>query len=60
MTYIGIDLGTTSICCVAVDTANWQIKKIKTCLNTSAIISCDPQDKKQDADKICILAKDTY
>ena len=58
MIYIGIDLGTTSICCVAVDTANWQIKRIKTCLNTSAIISSNPQDKKQDADKIYILAKD--
>lgn len=57
MVYIGIDLGTTSICCVAVDTSNWQIKKIETCLNTSGIITADIQDKKQDADKIYTLAK---
>lgn len=57
MIYIGVDLGTTSICCVAVDSEIWQIKEIKTALNTTTVKTDNAWDKKQDADKIYHIAK---
>ena len=57
MIYIGIDLGTTSLCCTAVEGADWRIKKIKTCPNDAHIDTKEAWDKKQNADTIYAAAK---
>ena len=57
MIYIGIDLGTTSLCCTAVESADWHIKKIKTCPNGAHVDAKEAWDKKQNADTIYAAAK---
>lgn len=49
---IGIDIGTTTVCCIAADTNNGEILKSST-LPNDAFIPCDNTfEKLQDADKI--------
>ena len=57
MQVIGIDIGTTSICGVAVDTVSGEVKASKT-VDSNAFIKTDkPFEKIQSADKIITLAK---
>ena len=55
---IGIDIGTTSICGVVLDTESGQVVKSRTEMSNAFIPTANPWEKIQDTDKIIALAQE--